>query len=147
MGVPVSCETTAHWLGAFKAAGLTGLKRWRSKSSDQHTLLLVGQRDRRAVYRKNKKTKTLGARRRARGALRSCWTTQAAGADGAGGAEGSMTALMSAGAVERRKRRARAGESRVGAKGKGGDTALKLPRSFGRQASAALNGEHHYLDF
>ena len=37
------------------------------------------------------------------------------------------------------------------AEGKGGDckrdTALKLPRSFGRQASAALNGEHHYLVF
>ena len=123
MGVPVSCETTAHWLGAFKAAGLTGLKRWRSKSSDQRTLLLVGQRDRRAVCRKNKKTKILGARRR------------------------STAALTSAGAAERRKRGARAGDRRAGAEGKGGDTALKLPRSFGRQASAALNGEHHYLVF
>ena len=127
MGVPVSCETTAHWLGALKAAGLTGLKRWRSKSSDQRTLLLVGQRDRRAVCRKNKKTKTLGARRR------------------------STAALTSAGAAERRKRGARAGDRRTGAEGKGGDckrdTALKLPRSFGRQASAALNGEHHYLVF
>ena len=46
LGVPMHCLSEAEWEEMFEKAGLTNIKRWRSKQNGpwQGTLLVTGER-------------------------------------------------------------------------------------------------------